>query len=38
MSDRDIGQEILEGLKEIKKFKKDEIELKTRTLVNTDSG
>jgi putative transcriptional regulator len=33
MSDRDIGQEILEGLKEIKKFKKDEIELKTRTLV-----
>ena len=32
MSDRNIGQEILEGIKEIKRFKKGEIKLKTRTL------
>ena len=34
MSDRDIGQEILEGIKEVKQFKeKSEIKLKTHTLV-----
>jgi len=32
MSDRDIGQEILEGLREIKQFKKGKINLKIRTL------
>ena len=32
MSDRNIGQEILEGIKEIKRFKKGEIKLSTRTL------
>lgn len=32
MSDRNIGQEILDGIKEIKRFKKGEIKLKTRTL------
>ena len=32
MSDRNIGQEILEGIKEIKRFKEGEIKLKTRTL------
>ena len=32
MSDRNIGQEILDGIKEIKGFKKGEIELKSRTL------
>ncbi len=32
MSDRNIGQEILDGINEIKRFKKGEIELKTRTL------
>ena len=32
MSDRNIGQEILEGIKEIKNFKKGEIKLTTRTL------
>lgn len=32
MSDRNIGQEILDGINEIKRFKKEEIELKTRTL------
>ena len=32
MSDRNIGQEILEGIKEIKRFKKGEINLISRTL------
>lgn len=32
MSDRDIGSEILEGIKEIKAFKKGKISLKTREL------
>ena len=32
MSDRNIGQEILEGIKEIKRFKKGEIQLTARTL------
>ena len=32
MSDRNIGQEILEGIKEIKGFKKGEIKLIARTL------
>ena len=32
MSDRNIGQEILEGIREIKSFKKGEINLTTRTL------
>ena len=32
MSDRNIGQEILEGIKEIKRFKKGEIELTVRML------
>ena len=32
MSDRNVGQEILEGIKEIKRFKKGEIKLKARTL------
>ncbi len=32
MSDRNIGQEILEGIKEIKRFKKGKVELKTRNL------
>ncbi|MBW1724040.1 MAG: helix-turn-helix domain-containing protein [Deltaproteobacteria bacterium] len=32
MSDRNIGQEILEGIKEIKRFKKGEIILNARTL------
>jgi putative transcriptional regulator len=32
MSDRNIGQEILDGIKEIKRFKKGKIKLKTRTL------
>jgi putative transcriptional regulator len=32
MSDRNIGQEILEGIKEIKRFKEGEIELNARTL------
>ena len=32
MSDRNIGQEILEGIKEIKRFKKGEIKLTARTL------
>jgi len=30
MSDRDIGREILESLREIKRFKKGEISLKTQ--------
>ena len=32
MSDRNIGQEILEGIKEIKRFKKGDIELLTWNL------
>jgi putative transcriptional regulator len=32
MNDRDIGQEILEGIKEVKRFKKGDIELKTWNL------
>jgi len=32
MSDRNIGQEILEGIKEIKRFKKGEIKLNACTL------
>ena len=32
MSDRNIGQEILEGIKEIERFKKGEIDLTVRTL------
>lgn len=32
MNDRDIGQETLEGIKEIKRFKKGDIELKTWNL------
>lgn len=32
MSDRDIGQEILEGIREIKKFKKGKVFLKTYEL------
>lgn len=32
MSDRDIGQEILEGIKEIKRFKKGKVDLKNWSL------
>ena len=32
MTDRNIGMEILEGIKEIKKHKKGELQLKTTTL------
>ena len=32
MSERDIGQEILEGIQEIKAFKAGKINLRTRTL------
>ena len=32
MSDRNIGQEILEGIKEIKRFKKGELKLIARAL------
>lgn len=32
MSDRNIGQEILEGIKEVKRFKKGDIELKAWQL------
>jgi putative transcriptional regulator len=32
MSDRNIGQEILNGIKEIKRLKKGEIKLKVHTL------
>jgi putative transcriptional regulator len=34
MTKRDIGQEILDGLHEIKAFKKGQGNLKTRTLTN----
>ena len=33
MSERDIGQEILEGIRELKAYKAGEIELKSRELV-----
>ncbi len=33
MSDRDIGQEILEGIKEIKKHKRTKVKLKTHALI-----
>ena len=32
MNDRDIGEEILEGIREIKRFKKGGIRLKTQNL------
>jgi putative transcriptional regulator len=32
MSERDIGQEILEGIREIKAFKEGGIDLRTREL------
>jgi len=32
MNNRNIGQEILDGIREIKSFKKGEIKLKTHTL------
>lgn len=32
MNNRDIGQEILDGIKEIKQFKQGKIKLKTRSL------
>ena len=32
MSDRDLGQEILDGIEEIKSFKSGELELKTSIL------
>lgn len=32
MSDRDIGQEILEGIREIKAFKKGKVSLRTHEL------
>ena len=32
MANRDIGIEILEGIKEIKKYKKGEVQLKVKTL------
>ena len=32
MDERNIGSEILEGIKEIKRFKRGEIELKTHTF------
>jgi putative transcriptional regulator len=32
MNDRNIGQEIVEGINEIKRFKKGEISLNTRSL------
>lgn len=32
MSERDIGLEILEGIREIKAFKRGEVQLKTRVL------
>lgn len=32
MSERNVGQEILEGIQEIKKFKKGKVYLRTHTL------
>jgi putative transcriptional regulator len=37
MNNRDIGQEILDGIREIKSFKKGEIKLKTHTLSEPSS-
>ncbi|BCG65202.1 MAG: putative transcriptional regulator [Methyloprofundus sp.] len=34
MTDRNIGMEILEGIKEIKKHKKGKVQLKTTTLLD----
>jgi putative transcriptional regulator len=34
MNERNIGNEILEGLQEIKRFKRGEIDLKTHSLLN----
>ncbi len=38
MSDRDIGNEILEGLREIKAFKAGNVNLKTRDLLEPSSA
>lgn len=38
MSDRDIGMEILEGIREIQAFKAGEIDLKTRELLVPSSA
>ena len=38
MNDRNIGQEILEGIKEIKRFKKGEIKLNARNLKEPTSA
>ena len=37
MSDRNIGQELLEGIKEIKRFKKGTLNLTTRSLKDPSS-
>jgi putative transcriptional regulator len=37
MSDRDIGQEILDGVREIKAFKAGKVDLKTRVLTEPSS-
>ena len=37
MSERDIGQEILEGIREIKAYKAGEINLRTRELAEPSS-
>ena len=37
MSKRDIGQEILEGILEIKSFKAGKVSLRTRTLTEPES-
>ena len=37
MSERDIGQEILEGIREVKAYKAGEIELRTRELKEPSS-
>jgi putative transcriptional regulator len=38
MSERNIGREILEGIKEIKKHKSGEVQLKTATLSEPSSS
>lgn len=38
MNDRNIGQEILEGIQEIKNFKKGDIQLQTRILKEPSSA
>lgn len=38
MSDRDIGNEILEGIREIKAFKVGKVDLKTRELLEPSSA